>query len=70
MITVDTPFGWSFCSSYLEEIAERLNRAIKLGLNGFKAYGREIYVSDYESQLEPPECDFFIFGDKYHYTQK
>lgn len=27
MIEVKTPFGWSFCCNYIEEIAERLNRA-------------------------------------------
>lgn len=62
MIEIKTPFGWSFCCNYIEEIAERLNRA---GM-----YDRQIYVSDYENQLETHDCDFIIFGDKYHYTLK
>lgn len=61
MIEVKTPFGWSFSCHYLEEIAERLNRA--------NIYDREIYVSDYESQLFPPESVFYIFGDKYIFKQ-
>ena len=59
MITIKTPMGWSFCCMYLEDIADRLT----------KVYGREVLVSDYESQLESHDCDFIVFGDKYHYKQ-
>lgn len=51
--------GWSFSCMYMEDIADRLT----------KVYGREVLVSDYESQLESHDCDFIIFGDKYHYKQ-
>lgn len=53
------PNGEKLYSSSLVDIAEKLT----------KYFVRKVYVSDFELQLDPPECDFIVYGLKFHFKQ-